>query len=304
MIYFLTGVIVVYTMSDKKVQFGKTIKLLREEKGFSQEDIAGLLKIPRPSVSQLESGQRDISMSEFTVLLGIFQITYEDFMNLNKTDNKAPGALQKYVNKKIKFNPNKFKNLILYILEKCGSKPNVGETVLYKLLYFCDFDYFELYEKPLTGMLYKKMQFGPVPKQELFNATIKEMVKNQQITIINLPLGDKFIQRKYINFLSPDLSFFNLQEIELVNKVISRLSDMSARQIEDHAHQDYPWIIKKEGEEMDYADVFNRTGEHAQLDYDAMWQDAGMRDAIKDLGEMSKEEYEYYLKLLNKNERV
>ena len=49
----------------------------------------------------------------------------------------------------------KFKNVLLYILERCAGKPNVGETVLYKLLYFSDFNYYELYEEQLTGALNK-----------------------------------------------------------------------------------------------------------------------------------------------------
>ena len=47
--------------------------------------------------------------------------------------------------------PEKFKNIILYLLECCAGKPNVGETVLYKLLYFSDFNYYELYEEQLSG---------------------------------------------------------------------------------------------------------------------------------------------------------
>ena len=59
---------------------------------------------------------------------------------------------------------DKFKNVLLYILERCAGKPNVGETVLYKLLYFADFNYYELYEEHLTGAKYRKLPFGPVPK--------------------------------------------------------------------------------------------------------------------------------------------
>lgn len=40
---------------------------------------------------------------------------------------------------------DKFKEVLLYVLGKVGSKPNVGETVLCKLLYFIDFDYYEKY---------------------------------------------------------------------------------------------------------------------------------------------------------------
>ncbi|MDD4141558.1 MAG: hypothetical protein PHR20_02025 [Bacteroidales bacterium] len=34
--------------------------------------------------------------------------------------------------------------VLLYILERCSGKTNVGKTVLYKLLYFSDFNYYEL----------------------------------------------------------------------------------------------------------------------------------------------------------------
>ena len=53
----------------------------------------------------------------------------------------------------------KFKEVLLYILEKVGSKPNVGMTVLYKLLYFIDFDYYEKFEEQLLGATYIKNHF-------------------------------------------------------------------------------------------------------------------------------------------------
>jgi len=43
-------------------------------------------------------------------------------------------------------------------LEKCGAKPNVGETMLYKLLYFVDFNYYELFESSLTGEAYRRIK--------------------------------------------------------------------------------------------------------------------------------------------------
>ena len=50
----------------------------------------------------------------------------------------------------------KFKEVLLYILSKIGAKPNVGQTVIYKLLYFIDFDFYELYEEQILGLRYIK----------------------------------------------------------------------------------------------------------------------------------------------------
>lgn len=283
-------------MAQNKQKIGRLIKKLREEKGLTQEDLARALKIPRPSVTQLEKGKRDLSLSEFIKLSELLDVSLNDFtqkVNQAATKTQSP----KSINQKIKFQPEKFRNLMLYLLEKCGSKPNIGETVLYKLLYFCDFDYFEIFEKPLTGMKYKKMQFGPVPAQQLFNPLIREMVENKELQIISINLGEDFMQRKYINLLTPNLSSFNTQELEVVNRVINRLSDMNARQIAAHVHGDQPWVAHKDNEEIDYSSVFNRTGEYAQRDYDSEFVEAGLEDAFGSLGPMPKDELDYYTNL-------
>jgi len=46
-------------------------------------------------------------------------------------------------------NVEKFRRVFLYILNKVGAKPNVGETVLFKLLYSIDFDCCGINEKQL-----------------------------------------------------------------------------------------------------------------------------------------------------------
>ncbi len=61
------------------------------------------------------------------------------------------------------FNKKVFKQVLHYIIHKCGHLENVGKTVLYKILYFCDFDYYELNEESLTGESYVKFPRGPAP---------------------------------------------------------------------------------------------------------------------------------------------
>ena len=276
---------------DKK--FGEAVRKLRDEKGISQEMLAKALDIPRPSVAQIERGGRDISVGELDIILRIFHITYNDFMGMVKPEKE-----KRQVKKTdILFDEGKFKQLLLYILQKCGGKPNVGETVLYKLLYFCDFDFFELNEKPLTGMPYRRLQYGPVPDQSTYTPLIQKMIERGEIQKVSRPYVGETVQTKYVAFVAPDTNAFSPEEMKTIDRVINRLSDMSARQIEDHVHNDYPWKAYADGELIDYASVFNRDGEFAQRDYEGEFLQAGANDSFGSLPPLTEEEYEYYINL-------
>jgi hypothetical protein len=58
----------------------------------------------------------------------------------------------KYI-RKVEFNREKTKAVILYVLHRC---PGIDSDKLEKLLYFIDFDYYELYEESFMGMTYTK----------------------------------------------------------------------------------------------------------------------------------------------------
>ncbi len=284
-------------------QIGKIISVLRKQKNISQGQLAQALNIPRTAISQIENGGRELSFIEFQKVLVIFEISFEEFTTFKKPSKNIASEKGKGVNARIVFDAERFKQLLLYILGKCGGRPNVGETVLYKLLYFCDFDFFELNERSLTGMKYKKMQFGPIPDQTLFNPVIQEMRDSGMIEKVSRPYMNGTIQTRYLNFAEADLAVFcaDLDKMRNVaDSVIERLSGMSARQIEDHSHRDYPWQAHENGEEIDYSSVFFRSGEFANRDYDAMWQQSAANDVLDQLGEMSDDEQEYYLKLFKK----
>lgn len=281
-------------------QIGRIISALRKEKNISQEQLARGLGIPRSSLSQMENGGRELSFFEFQKILTLFEVSFEEFVSYGLSERKNVFEKRKNVNKKIKFDKEKFKQLLLYILEKCGGRPNVGETVLYKLLYFCDFNYYELYEKSLTGMKYKRMQYGPIPDQTLFNPIIQEMRKSGMIERVSRPYVNDTIQTRYLNFTVADLSVFgpdvdNVRNV--ADSVIERLSGMSARQIEDHSHRDYPWQVHNDNEEIDYNSVFCRSGEFANRDYETEFLDAAAADVTNALPPLSKEEYDYYMSL-------
>ena len=57
-------------------------------------------------------------------------------------------------------NSDKFKQVLHYVIHKTGSIENVGKTVLFKILYFTDFNYYEMFEEKLTGESYRKIPRG------------------------------------------------------------------------------------------------------------------------------------------------
>jgi uncharacterized phage-associated protein len=153
-------------------------------------------------------------------------------------------------------NSLKFREVILYILNKIGAKPNIGETVLYKLLYFIDFDYYEKYEVQLIGATYRKNKFGPTPLE--FKAIIQQMKKAEDLMIVTGKYFE-YPQTKYLPLRSAKLSVLNAQEISLIDQVLERLSDKNASQISEYSHQDVPWLSTLDGQSIPYESVFYRT---------------------------------------------
>ncbi|MFI3330677.1 MAG: DUF4065 domain-containing protein [Rikenellaceae bacterium] len=252
---------------------GTRIAQLRNLKVISQEELSEMIGISRPSLVQLEQGNRNIKADELKKLAGVLnfsmdEIMSEDFeVNINMSEEmvtiKQP-SLRISVGD---ININKFKNLILYILEKCAGKPNVGETVLYKLLYFSDFNYYELYEEHLSGATYRKLPNGPVPLN--VDIVLKNMVENGDLQLFKTKYFG-YPQKRYMPLVEADLRVFNGAEKEVIDNVIDSLSGMTATDISLYSHEDMPWKASKDKDEIDYELVFYRTTPYSRRTYNEL----------------------------------
>jgi len=252
-------------------KLGIRIKALREQAGYSQEKLADLLKISRVSLSHIETGCRKISAGEIAELSKTFNVASDVLLDLKKDikvvleKTTKPTKTEPEIRINIpQKNLEKFKEVLLYILNKVGSKPNIGESVLYKLLYFIDFNYYEKYEEQLIGATYIKNNYGPTPKE--FLKVIEDMEAKKEIVKIK----DKYFeypQRKYLPLRVPDLSKLNEDERNMIDFVLWKLSDMNATQISEFSHNDVPWLTTDDGEIIDYESVFYRTPEYSMRSY-------------------------------------
>ncbi len=232
---------------------GTSLLSKRKEMGVTQEELAKVLGVSRPTLIKIEKGERKLSEKEAKKLKEYFEI-----LEGNREDIRINIPQR---------NLYKFKQVFLYILQKVGAKPNVGLTVLYKLLYFIDFDYYEKYEKQLMGLTYIKNTHGPTPRE--FKKVVDEMIRNGEVEEVKSKFYNKD-QKKFLPIVEPDLSVLNGQELEMIDSVLDRYSDKTAKEISELSHKDMPWRAAKMGENIEYEHVFYRSEEFSVREYDEL----------------------------------
>jgi len=71
---------------------GKKIRLLRHQKGWSQEDVAKRLDISIPAFSKIETGITDINLSRLEQISKLFEMTVVQLLTYNDNEQQ-----EKYV---------------------------------------------------------------------------------------------------------------------------------------------------------------------------------------------------------------
>ncbi len=263
-------------MTHKTTQF---IRNLRLEKGISQLDMAQKLGISRSSYIAFEQGKRELSLSEATEIGKIFDISLHD---IQEGRISTPQVVFEKGKKKKKLTDEvwerisvpqekveKFKQVLLYVLAKVGGKPNIGQTVLYKLLYFIDFDFYEKFEEQLIGARYMRNTHGPTPIA--FAKIVSELEQEGKIETIKSKFY-KYEQTKYL--VNPqetiDLSTLSGTEIAHIDWELNRLSDLTATQISALSHKDTPWLVAKDRGILNYEHVFYRPEETSVREYEPL----------------------------------
>jgi transcriptional regulator with XRE-family HTH domain len=253
---------------------GERIRSLRAEADISQEELAASMDISRPTLVKIEAGKRPLTIEEAEHLTNFFGISILDLLSDEQhvtvevikskggaVSEKRGGMRISVPQKKL----DKFKEVLLYILGKVGAKPNVGETVLYKLLYFIDFNFYEQYEEQLIGATYIKNKYGPTPVE--FKKVVEDMIEDGDLVRV-VSQYFKYPQRKYVPNRVADLRFLNAREVKLIDGVLSELSNMSANEISAYSHNDVPWLSADDGQPIDYESVFYRSEEYSVREYE------------------------------------
>ncbi len=66
----------------------------------------------------------------------------------------------------------------------------------------------------------------------------------------------------------PDLSKLSTTELKMIDSVLEKLSDKTAKEISAYSHNDVPWLTTEDGNVIEYESVFYRTPAYSLRSYD------------------------------------
>ena len=217
-------------MTKKYIQF---IKSLRGQRGISQQEIAHKLGIARTSYIAIEQGKKELLLSEAQKLSDIFGISLKDM---------ETGVAPDY---------EKYKEMILAYLRSASSKDDgkVPKTKLAKLLYLADFSWFYEKMQSMSGMQYRRIQYGPVP--DLYFRALDELEEEGKINIDRSKDGMLLIgegegsKRRQLNKLTK-------KEKELIKKIAQKWKFKKTKEIVNFTHEQLPYRLCASDEIIPY----------------------------------------------------
>lgn len=267
---------------------GKKIKELRQKAGLSQAEVAEKLGMARATYASLEVDRREPDLGELKAISQFYEIEMMELIAEEGDDwpgvvmeppveyktRKEPSVVPRDIDPQV--NPDKLREVLLYVLEKIGAKPNVGETVLYKLLYFIDFDYYEKNGQAITGLTYIRSRFGPTPTRSLGDL-VKQMEQNGELEIV-LTKNFNNTMKKFLPVVSSTLTELTAGELRHIDVILGCLGDKNATQLLQLVQIDTFWRATDDGQKIRYQNVVSR--ESADDDLGRLEQDEDVDDLL------------------------
>lgn len=146
----------------------------------------------------------------------------------------------------------RLRELMLFVAERCQYDPNFGVTKLNKILFYCDFFAFAKLGKPITGIPYNKLPYGPVPTAA--ESTRRQMERDEDI-VITSGGRSSFHPQRMVPLRDANLTLFSGPEVALVDGIIEALSDSTGSQLRDLSHGK-AWQAVEMGQTIPYEAVF------------------------------------------------
>lgn len=217
--------------------YAQLIKNLRTEKGFSQEHVAQAMGVSRSTYTAIEAGKQPLDVEEAKKLASFFGIGVDALLS---------GSIP---------NIEKYKHMILAYLRMNLSKKSDGKvpkTKLAKLLYLADFAWFYDHLESMSGMQYRRIEYGPVP--DAFFRALNELEESGKIVIDRKEDDgkDMFLISESESNRNEKIQTLSKEEQELMQKIATKWKDKNTKEIVNFTHNQLPYFLCRENELIPY----------------------------------------------------
>ena len=220
------------------------IKILRNQIGISQQDLAKRLNITRQSLTKYENDTDSIPIPILRKLSSILGVDYKTIMenkltpdsfisHVNKSESEVfhefPTTISIECTPQIRNDPvDRFNQIFLHILIKIGSRPNIGKGALCKILYLISYNYYKRHLTEILHMNFVRTESGPVPYS--FANLIYNM---QQERLIEEVCTTIFCKEniKYLPTKEPILDTITAEDLYFINSEIEKYGDFTNEEL-------------------------------------------------------------------------
>lgn len=212
------------------------IKELRLTGGRSQEEVANVLDISRPTYASIESGKQELSVAELDKLAKFFSID--------------PSILLSGMEPNIE----KYKQMLLFFLREVKTRDGkIPKTKLAKFLYLADFAWYYNNLESMSGLQYRKITYGPVP--DTYFRVVDELLENGKLQQENKEFDEgkiSFLISEHKSNSNQKLDLLRSEEKKMMIEIYKKWGNKSTNEIVNFTHNQMPYFLCRDNELIPY----------------------------------------------------
>ena len=201
--------------------------------------MAQKIGVSRPSYVNIESGKKELTVSQARTLKSILKIDIDDILG-------TPDEASIFSN--MLATTEKYKQIILNSL-KYGADGDgkITKTKLAKLVYLADFLWYYEHSTPMSGVTYRKLPRGPVA--DIYFRVLDELEEDR---IVVRDVTDKGAIMFSLVESAPPTSRLSEEEIRLITNICEVWRGKPTLDIVNFTHEQLPWKDCRDGETIPY----------------------------------------------------
>jgi uncharacterized phage-associated protein len=205
----------------------------------AHNDELDLLKMPSNMRSVFEKNRHFLKTDEAAKveeqIAALVEQEFEEFEETRLTSIHSV-SVDSDVSGNVPFDLKRFVSISLHIL----NKESVFKTKLMKLLFYSDFFHFKLRGKAVSGIVYSKLTYGPVP--EHYDRLLAFLYDRQYAEAEFVQFSANTEGERIVAIQDADLSVLAPQEIEAIDRVVDFFSTFTATQISEYSHKESAYV--------------------------------------------------------------